>query len=300
MIARFLQTSLLALIVSVSALARSEDVLLGVLEEVPGVYAGESITAKVRAIFARKGLRWEAYKSDCPDLGCLSAVTTEYPAEVTWFVGLDGLKIGQVVARTPSNFAFYAHIGLQDIVDGRPPVVGKPSSEYGGFGGHQLHRPLVTDSKPYFKDPALWKRIKITSQIRKRALALLRERVPELCKEGDSDDDSLVPFHYAAKDLRVRAHRSKDGWLVMTIAVEGAYYCGGGDGDGSFDVQGFAIDPDGKAQFLGAGLTLLDAGDYDADGQSELVFALSLYNRGGYVLFSKDFAEQTRFEFGYH
>jgi hypothetical protein len=169
-----------------------------------------------------------------------------------------------------------------------------------GFGGHQLHRPLVTDSKPYFKDPALWKRIEITSEVQKRALALLREHVPELCKLRPSDEESLVPFHYDANDLAVLAHRSNSGWLVMTINVQGAYYCDGGEGDGSFDVQAFAINSNGKAQFLGAGLMLLDAGDYDSDGQSELMFALSLYNRGGYVLFSNDFTEQARFEFGYH
>lgn len=44
-----------------------------------------------------------------------------------------------------------------------------------------------------------------------------------------------------------------------------------------------------RAQAIGVtcpGLMLLDAGDYDEDGHSELVFALSLYNRGGCVLFS--------------
>jgi len=299
MITRFFKASFLA-IVSVGAPARSEDVLLGILEEVPGVYAGDSTSRKVRAVFARKGPRWEAYKSNCADPGCLSAVTSEYPREVTWFIGLDGHQIGQVVARTPSDFAYYAHIGLQDIVDGKAPVVGKPSYEYGGFGGHELHRPLVTDSKPYFKDPALWKRIEITSEVRKRALALLREHVPELCKEGPSDKEPLVPSHYGAKDLGVSANRSNSGWLVMTINVKGAYYCSGATGDGLFDVQTFAINSTGKAQFLGAGLMLLDAGDYDSDGQSELVFALCRYNRGGYVLFSDDFAEQARFVFGYH
>lgn len=42
-------------------------------------------------------------------------------------------------------------------------------------------------------------------------------------------------------------------------------------------------------KFLGGGLALIDAGDDDGDGQSELGFAKSGYNDDGYVLFSDDF-----------
>jgi hypothetical protein len=45
---------------------------------------------------------------------------------------------------------------------------------------------------------------------------------------------------------------------------------------------------------------LVDAGDYDNDGKSELVFSIDRYNRGGYELFYDDFKKRTIFEFGYH
>ncbi len=300
MILRLLRASCLAIVACTGGLAHSEDVILGVLEEVPGVYVGEEVKTKVRALFARKGLKWEAYKSDCGDSECLSGLTSEYPGVVSWSIGLSGIKIGQVVARTPEKFAFYAHIGLQEIVSGKVPVVGKRSSEFGGFSGHELHRPLVADSKPYFRDPARWRPVQVTPDIQRRTLRLFREQVPNLCKLDSSDDQSLIPFPYGAKDLRVHAHRSNQGLLVMTVAVSDAYYCKGGRGDGSFDSQTFAIDASGKGKFLGTGITFLDAGDYDSDGQSELLFLLSLYNRGGYVLFSSHFTELARFEFGYH
>ena len=52
--------------------------------------------------------------------------------------------------------------------------------------------------------------------------------------------------------------------------------------------------------FLGASLILVEAGDYERDGHSELLFSLSLHNKGGYAFFSETFAEQARFEFSYH
>ncbi len=45
---------------------------------------------------------------------------------------------------------------------------------------------------------------------------------------------------------------------------------------------------------------LVDAGDYDKDGKSELVFSIDRYNRGGYELFYDDFKKHVVLEFGYH
>jgi len=90
--------------------AHGDDVLLGILEEVPGRYVGDLQTTRVRAVFTHKKDGWAAFKSDCDVPECLTSATTGYPKEVAWFVGFDGRQIGRVVARTPSDFASYSHI----------------------------------------------------------------------------------------------------------------------------------------------------------------------------------------------
>ncbi len=45
--------------------------------------------------------------------------------------------------------------------------------------------------------------------------------------------------------------------------------------------------------FLGEGLWLVDAGDYDGDGRSEVIFWFSGYNRDGYVLFTDDWTNRV-------
>jgi hypothetical protein len=62
----------------------------------------------------------------------------------------------------------------------------------------------------------------------------------------------------------------------------------------------FAGDTPQTLKFLGSGLALIDAGDYDGDGHSELVFAKSGYNHDGYVLFSDDLAHSAEFGWSYH
>jgi len=55
------------------------------------------------------------------------------------------------------------------------------------------------------------------------------------------------------------------------------------------------------ARLLDSGIWLVvDAGDYDGDGKSELVFAINDYNRGGYRLFYDDFRQRAVFEFSHH
>ena len=58
--------------------------------------------------------------------------------------------------------------------------------------------------------------------------------------------------------------------------------------------------PNGSISFVGENFSFLDAGDYDADGRSELLFLISGYNRGGYALLFDDFKRSAIFEFSYH
>jgi hypothetical protein len=45
---------------------------------------------------------------------------------------------------------------------------------------------------------------------------------------------------------------------------------------------------------------LVDAGDYDGDGKSEVLFAVDGYDLGGYRLFYRDFSRSSEFLFSYH
>ena len=47
-------------------------------------------------------------------------------------------------------------------------------------------------------------------------------------------------------------------------------------------------------------LSLVDAGDYDADGKSELIFFLSGYNEDGYALFYDSNRKSVRWTWSYH
>jgi hypothetical protein len=58
--------------------------------------------------------------------------------------------------------------------------------------------------------------------------------------------------------------------------------------------------PAQEIKFLDKAMWLVDAGDYDNDGVSELVFSVDDYDRGGYKLFCDHFKKEAVFEFSYH
>jgi hypothetical protein len=167
-------------LISTAVTATGQGVILGILEDVPGVYAGEPSSRQVRVVFRKVGKEWEAFPSNCPDQSCLKTISSKYPDEVVWTISFEGRSLGQVTGRTPKEFNYYSHVGLQKITDGGPvPTIGKRSTEYGGFGEALVYRPLIATSEQYFKDPESWKPTQSSLDLVK----LLREQIPKAVSE---------------------------------------------------------------------------------------------------------------------
>jgi hypothetical protein len=281
--------------------AAAQGPIVGVLEDVPGDYVGQPNVRKVRMAFQKSGHEWIAFPSDCPDQACLKNATLKFPRKVTWNIGFDGKLLGSVSGRTPNDFKFYAHVGLQEITSKAPiPSVGKRSAEFGGYTGASVYRPLVANSEPYFGDPEGWKPSRLAPVELQSFRRQFRQRFPKLCKSNE-DGTKLEPFPYHDQDIQiVKAYSSREGWKIARLHLEGAIACNDVEAGFQIDDPWFASDPRGRFHYLGSGMWLVDAGDYDNDGSSELVFSIDRENRGGYVLFYHDFRNRAVFEFGYH
>ena len=71
--------------------------------------------------------------------------------------------------------------------------------------------------------------------------------------------------------------------------------------DLAFNSQWYAVDPEGKVRFIGDGLKMVDAGDYDNDGKSEVIFKISKGESGaGYAIYYDDFRKHADLTFSYH
>lgn len=284
------------------ARAAARPPIVGVLEDVPGVYVGQTNIREVRVTFQKSGEGWVTFPSACRDQTCLKTAPREFPHKVTWSIGFHGRLLGKATGRTPNDFKFYSHVGLQEITSQRPlPRIGTRSTKFGGYAGVSVYRPLVANSEPYFTDPDGWKPIRLASREVQLFRREFRQRFPELCKRS-VDETKVEPFRYREQDVQVvRAYASREHSKIARLHVQGAIDCNKNAGVGlQMDDPWFALDAQRKFHYLDSGMWMVDAGDYDNDGASELIFSIDRENRGGYVLFYDDFRRRAIFEFEYH
>jgi hypothetical protein len=277
-------------------------VILGVLEDIPGEYTGESDFRAVRAVFEKNGDGWQAFPPQTKSYPEPLTPPSSYPKEMTWTIAFDGRNLGTITALTPPQYHFYSEIGIENITSHGPvPTVGKKSTEYAGFTGTPVYRPLVAVSQPNFSDPDHWKPAQLSPDLIAAARQQFRSKFPKVTNCRNPDENVLRPWTYRDEDIHVnKAFSSKDDWSLIDLNLTG-YSCDGPqDDDSAFIGQWYVIDPAGKLKFLGTNMWLVDAGDYDNSGSSEVLFSIDGYNMGGYRLFYRDFTQSVEFLFHYN
>jgi len=155
------------------------------------------------------------------------------------------------------------------------------------------------NSQPYFSDPEAWKPAQISADVMRGLRQQFRKKFQTVtnCTKEDVENPKL--WNYQDSDIKlINAYSSKNRWSVARIRLE-ENLCDGIPGDDFVD-HWFVIDPAGEIEALGQEMWLVDAGDYDNDGKSEILFSINAYDRGGYILFYDDFAKHATFEFIYH
>ncbi|RYE04123.1 MAG: hypothetical protein EOP61_01810 [Sphingomonadales bacterium] len=278
--------------------ALAQEAIIGILEEHPGG-DGAKPTAYVRAVFHKEGGAWTAYDPACAKGSC-------FPRETNWTIGFDGKSVGQVRAATPPTWPMMSDVGRQNLAAGaRAPFVGQRADKFAGWAGGPVYRPLVGTSTGHVTDPEAWKAGAIPAAADQALRERMRAKFPTAERCASPEENVPKTWSYGDKDLVVDGgYVSASGWRVARVGLKPEdYRCDGPmetSGESAFSILSVAIAPDGKMIDLGFDMRLLDAGDYDADGKSELVFFYSHYNADGYKLFSNGFAEQAAFGFSFH
>ena len=269
--------------------SQESPLYLGVLE--PRVTdSSDPAPFHVRIVFRFQSGRWSAMPHQADDEEALAKLSKLYPAKVSWTVAFDGKKVGaaESVQRT---YASYGQVGTEDLTpDSTAPEITDGAEAFATWLGVSQFRPLVAISRPNFTDPDHWKPFRPPPEIGTQAHAAFHRAVPVLrCEDQEvpyTDDDIL---------LLDNGYRSGAGDVLLALrATPSNDHCE--SNEDAWDSVWFLL-ARGTFHFVGTGLTLLDAGDYDGDGISEIVFQSSGYNRDGYVLFHP--GTKAKVEFGW-
>jgi hypothetical protein len=272
-----------------------ERIYVGVLddarEEMLNWKPGVSQQRVIRPAFEKTAEGWKQVEQ------------SSFPTHIKWTIAFDGKKLGEAESQAGSKDGLTP---VQTILNANavPPPVGSPSQQFAGLmadGPTKVRRPLVAVSNPYFRDPDGWKRAKLPDDIADLVRGTFRREYPHVdrCKE-EQVVESNWKFPDSALELPVVYASNKHSFLVQ--ADLNTEECGWVDQ--SNDPQSkpwFFVSTDKIVRHIGSFMTLLDAGDYDNDGKSEVIFFLSQgENTDGFILFDASFEKQASLLWHYH
>jgi hypothetical protein len=247
----------------------------------------------VRIVFAFRRGRWSSMPHEAGDEEALAKLSKVYPPRVSWTVAFDGKKLGAVES-LQRTYSTYGQVGTEDLTaDSAPPEITTDAEAFATWLGVSEFRPLVVVSRPNFTDPDHWKPFRPPAELGTQAHPAFRKAVPRLqCEDQEvpyTDDDIL---------LLDKAYRSSGGDVLLALrAAPSNDHCE--SNEDAWDSAWFLFARQ-EFHFVGTGLTLLDAGDYDGDGTSEIIFQESGYNRDGYMLFHPGTKSKVEFGWSYH
>ena len=270
----------------------SQDLVVGVIEQ--NFHNWDVDTSHpfvVRVAFKKDAGLWRSFPTDFspPDSG-----RSSYPAALSWTICFDGRNRGSISSSLPERIEYYKDIGIHyiDILD-KVPMIGKPGMDFAGWIGKPVYRPLVVCTSPNCADPEKWKPYRPTTGDISKVL-------------GSVDSNVIKTVHPVRRETyQVRksfASRSEKLICVSFVsraAASGDTLDGPGDDSDNNSLAWFVL-RNGSCQYLRSDMLLLDAGDYDNDGKSEVVFKFEEYDRDGYVLYYDDFRGKAEFGWIYH
>ena len=268
------------------------ELVLGILEQ---TQCTQDPSVAVRAMFARRGQEWVALTSREGSQG------VSLPA--VWTVGLHGKTLGRITTSDPGFQTDDAWTFPRDrlllVTPGQPePEVGNKQRGFAGWCDPPTRRPLVVVSRPTVQDPDRWKPYRPVDALRSHLFEDFTKHAGAV-STCPADPEVPTPLAYGSRDLVFfPSYQDRSGKRLVVLGLDvHRNTCDGPPGPG-FAPHSFLLG--NEALYLGSNLTLVDAGDYDSDGASEVLFWYSGYNDDGYTLFYDGFRKHVDYHWNYH
>lgn len=170
-----------------------------------------------------------------------------------------------------------------------PPEL--PAEGFGNWLGDYRYRPLAATTGSNFRDVDGWKQypLRVLTAEARRAFRKDAKLDPE-CSGRNYPDSWIQPLG--------TAYRSRSGNLLIAMRANPEKTKCEVLGDGW--VSSWFWVHAGVFHWLGNEMSLLDAGDYDGDGRSELLFQTAGYNQNGYLLIRVPSLQKVSVTWSYH
>ncbi|UFS63063.1 hypothetical protein LOH54_02800 [Sulfurimonas sp. HSL-3221] len=297
---RFVARALL--LVTLTTHVYAKPIYIGILDE-PQNQTGTSS----KVLFVKKEGKWlsfadryyREYNTSVPNLQLMK-----------WIVAFNGQKLGELKIEDPDpkkkfiNSWFYARDKFFSVSAGqKTPQIKNVSKKFGGWVKVPNNRPLVLVSEPNFNDPEHWKPFAVDDTMKKRLYVPLKLVIGKLnayrCPDGPYVNEP-EPYSFTSDDIVIySAYTSSIGQKIVSAGLNDKKFGCDGLLPPEWSNNWFLLEGE-NVEYIGREMTLVDAGDYDGDGQSELLFWHNSYNEDGYILIYNAFQNKSEYLWGYH
>ncbi len=251
----------------------------------------------VRILFSKKGEKWLA-------LDNAATAKTFDMSHITWTVAFDGRNLGDLKTFHPGFAIPYEWTYRRDRLLGispnqEIPRIQNKEKEFQGWCSAPDYRPLVLVNEPNYKDPSAWRPFRPDGSCKKLLFTKFKAVVAVAHNCLNIQENKTSPFNYTARDLIIyKGYQNKAGEQLISIGLDSKQYNCDGPIETAWTPHWFLMGK--EITYVGNHLSLVDAGDYDNDGKSEMMFWYSGYNKDGYTLFRDDFKNRFDYHWNYH
>ena len=271
----------------------AEGILLGIAED-PNHSSETSLNPRVRVLFHKENDKWVALDAESKQ----NALKLE---RIKWTIAFDGKNLGNLVTVNDTRLEFPdcswcfprdKFFRIEDV--NKFPKLGNKNKRFWDWRGLPKNRPVVLVNTPNYKDKEQWKRFNPDQNI----LLKVFPKVKEFMKEGFYCNG--VKINPTINNFELyRSYKNISGEMLISVGISKKLLknCYAAEDFYSGHIWFYLGQ---EIKLIGDGLDLLDAGDYDSDGEVEFVFHYSGYNRDGYTLFDRSFEERYDYKWGYH
>lgn len=291
--------NLLFLLILISSLASAEHSLFIGVSEQP--QCNKDVVIAARPLFYQEEKDWiPIFKK--------GNFKTIFSGDFKWNIAFDGRNFGTIKTRfsnNPINTKGDSNFTKDSLLTyhnpEKAPKILNTGQLFSGWCSHPTYRPIILVSSPNHKDPEEWKPFTPNDSYKRLLFSRMKASLGDRAVScQDYDWDTVKPYNFKSEELLLyKSYRSNSGKELVSISIDTSKITCDGPIEPEWDITWFFIDRD-NISLLGRSLNLVDAGDYDNDGKSEIIFWFRAYNEDGYIIFYDDFKKSSRFTWSYH
>lgn len=255
----------------------------------------------VRIIFYKEADEWHSLQNSIGD-------STLYPAKVEWTIAFDGKDIGTFHSESqPILFIdatwTYPRDAYHSPVEKNLPIIGSLDSNFPSWQYEKNYRPLVVISQPNCKDPDNWKPFSPSQKMSEDLYPIYKEyilRTLDIDTVKLSHMVFLKSYQSERSDqliqLGMQSRCNDEYFIAFPIWI---YVSNSGRIKNISETIDYKFMQESDDDDFSR-CSVIDAGDYDNDGKSEVIFWTDRYDGDGYALFYDDFNKMVDFVWRYH